>query len=96
MLYRTSHPLLALALAVLLPWWLAACTDSDRRKPTLPEPPPTVTPPEPTYEAEILWTDYGVPHVSAQDWGSAGYGVWLCLRPGELLCGDEGVCARRR
>jgi len=27
------------------------------------------------YQAEIVWTEYGIPHVSADDYGSLGYGV---------------------
>jgi len=27
-----------------------------------------------TYSADIVWTEYGIPHVTAQDWGSLGYG----------------------
>ena len=30
--------------------------------------------PETTYEVDIRWTSYGIPHVSAEDWGSLGYG----------------------
>ncbi len=29
----------------------------------------------PTYSADIVWTQYGIPHITAQDYGSAGYGV---------------------
>jgi acyl-homoserine-lactone acylase len=28
-----------------------------------------------TYSADIVWTQYGIPHVTAEDYGSAGYGV---------------------
>jgi acyl-homoserine-lactone acylase len=54
--------------------FLIACSDSsDRNDPV--EPP--VEPPEPelTYSAEIVWTEYGIPHVTADDWGSLGYGL---------------------
>jgi acyl-homoserine-lactone acylase len=27
------------------------------------------------YSADIVWTEYGIPHVTADDYGSAGYGV---------------------
>ena len=27
-----------------------------------------------TYDVEIRWTSYGIPHVKATDWGSLGYG----------------------
>ncbi|WP_116364463.1 penicillin acylase family protein [Parahaliea mediterranea] len=53
---------------------LAACSDSsDSGGNNPPEPPP---PPEPelTYQADIVWTEYGIPHITAQDWGSLGYG----------------------
>ncbi|MGI9250350.1 MAG: penicillin acylase family protein [Pseudohongiellaceae bacterium] len=26
------------------------------------------------YSADIVWTEYGIPHVTAEDWGSLGYG----------------------
>lgn len=29
---------------------------------------------EPTYQSEIRWTSYGIPHVKANDWGGLGYG----------------------
>lgn len=62
----------ALALA-----WLVACTDSGA--PPVPSPAPVPPPPEPTapdpsYRAEIRRTEYGIPHVKADDWGSLGYG----------------------
>lgn len=28
-----------------------------------------------TYSADIVWTEYGIPHVTAKDWGSLGYGL---------------------
>ena len=65
---------LGLPLIALLSSFLIACSDSsDRRDPV--DPPP-VDPPEPelTYQAEIVWTEYGIPHVTADDWGSLGYG----------------------
>jgi acyl-homoserine-lactone acylase len=27
------------------------------------------------YDAKIVWTEYGIPHVTADDWGSLGYGA---------------------
>ncbi len=52
---------------------LAACSDSSDDNPAPPEPP---EPPEPTitYDAEIVWTTFGIPTVLADDWGSLGYG----------------------
>lgn len=55
-----------LPVAALLTLALAACSDSNDSK----------QPPEPGgYSADIVWTQYGIPHVTAQDYGSAGYGV---------------------
>ena len=55
---------------------LVACSDSDNSAP--PAPPPTVTPPPPAPEvvisAEIRRTDFGIPHIKADDWTSLGYG----------------------
>jgi len=28
-----------------------------------------------SYSADIVWTQYGIPHITARDYGSAGYGV---------------------
>jgi len=49
---------------------LVACSDSsDRRAAVVPE-----LPPEAGYSADIVWTEYGIPHITADDWGSLGYG----------------------
>ncbi len=57
---RKCLPVLALLSALAL----TACSDgSDNLFP------PT------TYSADIVWTEYGIPHVTASDYGSAGYGV---------------------
>lgn len=72
-----SLTLAALLLAV------AACDDSDRGVAAAPILPGSnnQTPPPPvqtvTYEAELTRTEYGIPHITASDWGSAGYGVGL-------------------
>ena len=52
---------------------LIGCSDSDND--SSPEPPiePPIEP-ELTYDAEVVWTEYGIPHVTAEDWGSLGYG----------------------
>jgi acyl-homoserine-lactone acylase len=31
--------------------------------------------PASTYRAEVVWTEYGIPHVTADDWGGLGYGM---------------------
>tara|TARA_R110001599_G_scaffold111534_5_gene275901 strand:- start:5434 stop:7830 length:2397 start_codon:yes stop_codon:yes gene_type:complete len=46
---------------------LAACTDGNDRVAPPPEP-------ELTYSAEIRRTEFGIPHIRAEDWGSLGYG----------------------
>ncbi len=60
---------------VLIPGMLAvllvACTDSSDNRPA----PPTGPEPELTYQANIVRTEFGIPHVSADDWGSLGYGL---------------------
>ena len=64
---RRLLPTLVLSLA------LAACSDSNDRLALLPPPEPE---PEPTvtYSAEVRRTEYGIPHIKAEDWGSLGYG----------------------
>jgi acyl-homoserine-lactone acylase len=47
---------------------LVACSDSNNNSGQF-TPPPAVT-----YSAEITWTEYGIPHIKAADFGSAGYG----------------------
>lgn len=46
---------------------LAACSDSSDG--------PDEERPGDTYSADIVWTDYGVPHITADDYGSLGYGA---------------------
>jgi acyl-homoserine-lactone acylase len=36
------------------------------------------------YEADIRWTSWGIPHISAEDWGSVAYGL------GYAFAGDHG------
>ena len=31
--------------------------------------------PSSTYSADIVWTEYGIPHITADDWGSLGFGL---------------------
>ncbi len=51
---------------------LAACTDSGNDRLPSDTPPPA---PAPMFNAQVVWTEYGIPHISADDWGSLGYGV---------------------
>ncbi len=59
-------------LASVLVVSLLACSDSNNN----PPPPAPAPEPEPTFElnAEIRRTEYGIPHVVADDWQSLGYG----------------------
>ena len=57
--------------------WLVGCSGDGA--PPVPSPTPAPTAPEPaapdpSYQAEIRRTEYGIPHVTAGDWGSLGYG----------------------
>lgn len=45
---------------------LTACSDGSDKRGDLPGE---------TYRAENVWTEYGIPHVTAQDWGSLGFGI---------------------
>lgn len=48
-----------------------ACSDGNNHFNTHdPEPPEQ----EATYQADIVWTEYGIPHVTSQSWGGLGYG----------------------
>ncbi|MBT4520984.1 MAG: hypothetical protein HOC23_13365 [Halieaceae bacterium] len=66
-----------LAAFILAGLMLAACSDSSDNRVSAPAEPETPEPVEPTftYDAEIVWTEYGIPHITAQDWGSLGYGT---------------------
>ena len=58
--------------------WLAGCSGDAAPPVPSPTPVPAPTPepaaPTPSYRAEIRRTEYGIPHVRADDWGSLGYG----------------------
>ena len=56
-----------------LPLFLFACSDSDNTFNPNPEP-PDPPPAGPTFAADIVWTEFGIPHVTAEDWGGLGYG----------------------
>ncbi len=60
--------LAGIALAVI------ACSDSNNNNPSPPSPTPEPQP-EISYSAEIVWTEYGIPHIRAADFGGAGYGA---------------------
>ncbi|MFU8764752.1 MAG: penicillin acylase family protein [Haliea sp.] len=61
--------------ALVLSFALAACSDSSDPVASLPPPVPEPEPePALTYSAEVRRTEYGIPHIKADDWGSLGYG----------------------
>jgi acyl-homoserine-lactone acylase len=42
------------------------------------------------YEADITWTEHGVPHITAGDWGSLGFGQgWACARDNAAAIADH-------
>ena len=66
-----------IAVCAVLGAALAACSDGNNNNKNGPEPTPTpTTSPEPslTYSAEVRRTEYGIPHIKAEEWGSLGYG----------------------
>ena len=63
----TRHTLAGASLALLL----AACSDSNNNNKQEPE---TPVEPTPTYSAEVRRTQYGIPHIKANDWAGLGYG----------------------
>ncbi len=67
-LYRIVQTFLNLALISTL----AGCFGNG--SPPEPKPAPPPSPPEPVYQAEVRRTEYGIPHIKADDWGSLGYG----------------------
>ncbi|MFT5484329.1 MAG: acyl-homoserine-lactone acylase [Halieaceae bacterium] len=64
--------LFILALSALL---TLSCSDSSNNSVVIPQDPIPLPEPEPTYSAEIVWTEYGIPHVTADDWAGLGYGL---------------------
>lgn len=58
---------IALAASVLAA--VVGCSDNNNNSQPLPP-----VDPELSYDAAIVWTEYGIPHVTAADWGSLGYG----------------------
>ncbi|HTJ40440.1 MAG TPA: penicillin acylase family protein, partial [Kofleriaceae bacterium] len=60
---------------VLVAAALAACSSAPAR----PHNPPPQGPKPTEYHATVRWTSDGVPHVTADDWGSLGYGQGWAL-----------------
>ncbi len=74
-----------IATAAVFTSLIVACDNSSDAKAIVGpvEPVPPIV--EPTYAAEIVWTEYGIPHVTAADWGGLGYGYGYAYA-GENFC----------
>ena len=66
-----SKHLKPFSVAAVITLALAACSNSSNNSNDSDNPPIDTS----TYAADIVWTEYGIPHITAQDYGSAGYGV---------------------
>ena len=49
--------------------------------------------PEPTYQATLRRTEYGIPHIQAEDWGSLGYGYGYAYAQDNLCTAMRGIVA---
>ncbi|MEM8491608.1 MAG: penicillin acylase family protein [Pseudomonadota bacterium] len=67
-----SRLLASLMAAVLV--LLTACSDSDSVDTVAVPPPPPPPAPMPILSADIRRTEFGIPHIQANDWESLGYG----------------------
>ncbi|NND69726.1 MAG: peptidase S45, partial [Halioglobus sp.] len=67
MLLRTRITSPRLALLALIVVFLGACSDGKDN-------PDAVPIQGATYDAFVRWTEYGIPHIKANDYGSLGYG----------------------
>ncbi len=68
------HNTLKLGLVVLAGIAITACSDSSNNNNNNNNGDITAPEPEPTYSAEIRRTEYGIPHIKADNWASLGYG----------------------
>lgn len=65
---------IARAALLALPLAVAGCGDSSSSRPAQPVSPDPDPPQVFTYQASLTRTEYGIPHIVAEDWGSLGYG----------------------
>jgi len=64
MTYKISRRMVLPAIALFSTMVVAACSDSSDNGSS-----------SAAYTADVVWTEYGIPHVTAKDWGSLGYGL---------------------
>ena len=67
MLFRTRNVAPRWALLMLFAFGLTACSDGNDNRDAVPIP-------GATFDASIRWTEFGIPHIKADDYGSLGYG----------------------
>ena len=61
-IFKLSKQLSVVALVSIV---LVACSNSSDNNDS----------PDSSYSADIVWTEYGIPHITADDWGSLGFGL---------------------
>lgn len=67
MFSRTRFAATRWALLLLITLGLAACSDGNENPDDIPIP-------GATFDAFVRWTEFGIPHITADDYGSLGYG----------------------
>ena len=79
-----KHASLPLLLAGLM-----ACSDGNDS--FSPEPPPIDPPPGPTFSAEVRRTEFGIPHIAANDYAGLGYGIGYAYAQDNFCVGMREV-----
>ena len=84
---------LAAAVCALL---VTGCDGSSNNNSNSSAAQPTPTPdPGPVFSADIVWTEYGIPHITAEDWGSLGYGTGYAFARENFCTGMRGYVVAR-
>ena len=69
---------------------LAGCASQPQARPA-----PASAAPSPAYNASVVRTGYGVPHITAQDWGSLGYGYGYVIAQDNLCTLSDAFVTMR-
>jgi acyl-homoserine-lactone acylase len=70
-----NRPYRAASLALILAALIGGCSDSNNNNSASSDVPVVEPAPvEPQFRADIVWTEFGIPHITAPDMGGAGYG----------------------